>query len=107
VKKLNIAIVGAGWYGCHLALSLLQAGHEVTLFEATDSTISGASRKNQNRLHLGFHYPRNYPTREQSRDGFEWFQEHYSHLVETIDTICTLLPAKVAIFDFPHLFTVF
>jgi hypothetical protein len=101
VKKLNIAIVGAGWYGCHLALSLLQAGHEVTLFEATDSTISGASRKNQNRLHLGFHYPRNYPTREQSRDGFEWFQEHYSHLVETIDNNLYAIASQSSYIDFP------
>lgn len=82
---MNIAIIGAGWYGCHIALTLIQAGHDVKVFEKSDHAISGASKKNQNRLHLGFHYPRDHQTRVQSKEGYEWFIEHYEHLTGPIE----------------------
>ncbi|MEZ8772793.1 MULTISPECIES: FAD-dependent oxidoreductase [Vibrio] len=82
---MNVAIIGAGWYGCHIAMSLIQSGCDVTVFEKSDSTISGASKRNQNRLHLGFHYPRDSVTRAQSKEGFDWFIEHYPHLVSEVE----------------------
>lgn len=81
---MKIAVIGAGWYGCHISLSLIQKGIEVDIFEKASSTISAASKKNQNRLHLGFHYPRDSITRNQSREGFDWFVEHYPHLIRDI-----------------------
>ncbi|PMG02417.1 hypothetical protein BCV00_17290 [Vibrio breoganii] len=54
------------------------------IFEKSSSTISGASKRNQNRLHLGFHYPRDHETRLQSKQGFEWFVEHYGQLTAPI-----------------------
>lgn len=81
---MKICIVGAGWYGCHIASALIQAGHSVKVYEKSNSTISGASKKNQNRLHLGFHYPRCSETRKQSKEGFDWFIEHYEHLTKPI-----------------------
>ncbi|MDD1827102.1 FAD-dependent oxidoreductase [Photobacterium sp. ZSDE20] len=81
---MNIAIIGAGWYGCHLGVSLIQAGHSIKIFEKSSSSISGASKRNQNRLHLGFHYPRDHETRKQSKEGFDWFIEHYGHLTEKV-----------------------
>ena len=70
---MRVAVAGAGWFGCHIASELIQGGHEVVVFEASDDVFTGASGINQNRLHLGFHYPRSYETREQSRDGFQLF----------------------------------
>ena len=29
----KIAVIGGGWYGCHIACALRLAGHDVTLFE--------------------------------------------------------------------------
>ena len=81
---MRIVIIGAGWYGCHLAISLIQKNYQVQIFERSDSSISGASRNNQNRLHRGFHYPRNFETRKQSHEGFDWFIEHYGNLVESV-----------------------
>ncbi|MBB1464843.1 NAD(P)/FAD-dependent oxidoreductase [Vibrio sp. SG41-7] len=81
---MKIAIIGAGWYGCHIGLSLTQAGHNVDIFEKSSNTISGASKRNQNRLHLGFHYPRCNVTRQQSKKGYDWFIEHYEHLTRKI-----------------------
>ena len=81
---MKIAIIGAGWYGCHIALSMLQKGFDVTVFEKSDRAISGASRYNQNRLHQGFHYPRDFETRKQSLEGFYWFKEHYPNLIQEV-----------------------
>ncbi|GAB7219007.1 FAD-dependent oxidoreductase [Vibrio comitans] len=97
---MRIAIVGAGWYGCHLGLSLLQQGHQVKIFERSDRTISGASRYNQNRLHQGFHYPRDYETRRQSLEGFEWFNEHYMHLIEPVRNNLYAVANKKSNIDF-------
>lgn len=74
----NIHVMGAGWYGCHLALSL-QAEHSVRIFDPKGA-FAGASGANQNRLHLGFHYPRSAETRRQSVQGFTQFLTHYPDL---------------------------
>ena len=68
---MKIAIIGAGWFGCHLASELKNDGHSILLFEKEKDIFAGASGNNQNRLHLGYHYPRSYITREQSKKGFK------------------------------------
>jgi hypothetical protein len=79
---VNIAIVGAGWFGCHLALKLLERGHKAHIFERNDKIFKGASGNNQNRLHLGYHYPRSAQTRKEialTHDRF--IQEYPTHKV--------------------------
>jgi len=80
---LKIAIIGGGWTGCHLA-SRLMAQADVTLFERNEMLISEASLINQNRLHYGYHYARNYATRMLCRDTFEQFMLDYGHLTESV-----------------------
>lgn len=80
-----IAIIGGGWFGCHIGYSLKKSGIPVTVFEQNNTLFGGASGYNQNRLHLGFHYPRSAITRSQSREGFYEFLEHYPTLSEKID----------------------
>ena len=58
----KIAIIGAGWFGCYIGYDLIKSGYEVKIFEKEKEIFSGASGYNQNRLHLGFHYPRSYRT---------------------------------------------
>jgi hypothetical protein len=79
----DILIIGAGWYGCHLAKTLSE-DLDVIICD-NNGVFSGASGKNQNRLHLGFHYPRSHVTRRQSKDGFYRFIDRYSSLSEEID----------------------
>ncbi len=80
----TIAIIGAGWYGCHLATVLMGRGHKVTVFEQGSDIFQGASGKTQFRLHKGFHYPRSYKTRTQIVDSYETFLARYPTLVTDI-----------------------
>jgi hypothetical protein len=80
---LKIAIVGGGWTGCHLASRLINKA-DVTLFERNEMLISETSLINQNRLHYGYHYARNYATRMLCRNTFEQFMLDYGHLTENI-----------------------
>ena len=34
---MKIAIVGAGWYGCHLGISLKNLGFDVIIYEKNDA----------------------------------------------------------------------
>lgn len=76
----KIAIIGAGWYGCHIGTTLKNMGIDVTVYETESDIFTKASGNNQFRLHLGFHYARNYTTRIQSRDGYQRFIERYPTL---------------------------
>jgi hypothetical protein len=74
---MQIKVIGAGIYGCHLTLTLKELGYKVELFEAKNKIFQGASGNNQFRLHHGFHYPRNAVTRRQSKEGFRLFKDRY------------------------------
>lgn len=75
-----IAVVGAGWFGAHISCVLQDRNIPFRLFEANKRLFEGASGYNQNRLHLGFHYPRSAATRKQSREGFAEFVTRYPEL---------------------------
>lgn len=76
-----IGIIGAGWYGCHIALVLKKAGHDVMIFEKNDDLFKGVSGNFGIRLHKGPHYPRSHATRESCRESFVQFCETYPDLV--------------------------
>ena len=89
---MEIAIIGAGWYGCHLATSLKNFGFNVSVFEKKREIFTGASSKNQNRLHLGFHYARDASTRDQTKKGFEEFKKQYGFVLEDVYTNIYAVP---------------
>ena len=97
---MKIAIIGAGWYGCHLAKKIIDDGHDVTIFEKSGNIFNGASSKNQNRLHLGFHYPRSFITRKQSKDGFKKFKLEYGFCTKKIKKNIYAIDNKKSILDF-------
>lgn len=76
---MNFLIIGSGWYGCHLACKLIEAGHTVKIVDKTNRVFQGSSSKNQNRLHLGFHYPRSPDTIIECLRGYSKFIESYSN----------------------------
>lgn len=96
----RFGVIGAGWYGCHIASSFRSLGFDVTVFEAKDDVLMCASGNNQFRLHQGFHYARNYRTRLQSRDGYMRFLERYPHLSEPVETNLYAVPDRDSLMDF-------
>ena len=78
----RLGVVGCGIFGAEVAITAARAGFDVTVYEANGSILSGASRNNQNRLHLGFHYPRDLETGRQSIRGFQRFVETYPECIE-------------------------
>jgi hypothetical protein len=83
---MNIVIVGAGWYGMYLAKKLSEVGgYNITIIECEqDIFMNNASRYNQCRLHLGFHYPRSHETRTLCKIGFTKFMEEFPQLTYEI-----------------------
>ena len=73
----DVAVIGAGIFGCMSALRLSAAGHDVTLYERRAAILDGTSKANQNRLHLGYHYPRSHRTMRQCFRGFDRFVDTF------------------------------
>lgn len=96
---MRIAVIGAGWYGCHIAIDLLARGHAVEIFEAGDDVFAGASGRTQNRLHLGFHYPRSAQTRIQTREGYSRFKDTYPTLRAAIPDNIYAIAARDSLLD--------
>lgn len=76
-SRHSIAVVGCGMFGAMIALRLAQQGESVTVFDRQSDPLMGASYNNQNRLHLGFHYPRDDATARQCIQGFEKFRDEF------------------------------
>jgi L-2-hydroxyglutarate oxidase LhgO len=79
----RVAIIGGGIFGTLSALKLAENGCKVILYEAGMELLNGASIANQNRLHLGYHYPRS----EQTAWGCMVFEkgfrrEYYESVID-------------------------
>jgi len=84
---VNIIIIGAGWYGLHTYLLLKESNYKdnIIILEKNSEIFNNSSNFNQNRLHLGYHYPRSYKTRELCIKGYYKFISKYRQLVDFID----------------------
>jgi hypothetical protein len=80
----KVIIIGAGWYGCYLGYLCENKKIDYVIFEKSSEIFTGASFYNQNRLHLGYHYPRDYKTRTDSKNGFNSFIEQFPYLTTEI-----------------------
>jgi hypothetical protein len=95
---MKIAIIGAGWLGCHLALKLKDQCN-ITLFDKS-GIFAGSSFYNQNRLHKGFHYSRNKKTRQLCYDTFDRFINDYSPVVDDIPNNYYVIPQDRSLIDY-------
>jgi hypothetical protein len=82
---MNIAILGAGWSGCHSGIFLKKLGHHITIFEKNNSIFYGASGNNQFRHHNGYHYPRSLQTIKMIRKNRERFEKDYGFCLNNIE----------------------
>src|SRR5262245_37849286 len=74
---MRVAVVGGGVFGVMTAIKLAELDQEVTLFERKPTLMHGASRSG-NRLHLGFHYPRDEETVRQCMRGYQRFRSDFA-----------------------------
>jgi glycine/D-amino acid oxidase-like deaminating enzyme len=79
---MRVAVVGGGAFGVMTAIRLAELDQDVTLFERKPSLMQGASRSG-NRLHLGFHYPRDEETIRQCIRGYEKFRSDFESCILT------------------------
>lgn len=85
---MDICIIGCGWYGCYVAEKLLQYKNiniRITMIDKEDDIFKGSSSNNQNRLHLGFHYPRCKITMDKCEKYFEKFLYRYNTIIENVN----------------------
>lgn len=87
---MRVAVVGCGVFGALCAIRLLEAGHQITVIDRAPGPLEGASYNNQNRLHLGYHYPRDEETARQCVRGFDQFRAEFS--------ACIVAPSENAYF---------
>jgi hypothetical protein len=97
---MKIRIIGAGFYGCHIGLTLLREGHDVHIFEIKDSIFKGASGCIPARIHKGFHYPRSKKTRDACQAHAREFEEFYSTHIREIPTNIYAIAANRSMVDF-------
>ena len=75
--KKRISIIGGGIFGISIYLKLKSAGFDCQLFETKKKLLCGATTNNLNRIHHGFHYPRDKKTAIQSMQGYKSFKKFY------------------------------
>lgn len=73
----TVAVIGAGIFGCNVALAVANAGYSVVLLERLPAILMGTSKNNTNRVHQGFHYPRDIQTATDCRDNYRRFETEF------------------------------
>ena len=72
---MKVAIVGAGLYGSYIAYMLSRNKKiSIDLYEKRDKILDSTAKKNQYRLHIGYHYPRSKDTILQTINGYKIFK---------------------------------
>ena len=77
---MKIAVIGSGYFGSTIAL-ILSKKHNVDLYEKENDILNGASKVNQFRFHLGFHYPRSPKTINEINLSQKLFKRFFSNKV--------------------------
>ena len=73
---MNIAIIGSGFFGIACSLYLSKK-HNIDLYEDQSDILQQASKKNQFRFHLGYHYPRSDKTVQEIKKSNSLFTNFY------------------------------
>lgn len=98
---MRIRVLGAGFYGLHIARALLRDGHDVEVHDIADHIFAGASGNCPARLHLGAtHYPRSGATQAACADHQAEFLEHYGFLTRHVPTNIYAIAANDSLVDF-------
>jgi hypothetical protein len=80
---MNIAVIGGGFYGCYIA-NKLSNNHKIDIYEMAAKPCLGSIVNNQNRLHLGYHYPRCNKTIQQTINTYNQFLSEFNNCVSFV-----------------------
>lgn len=80
MQNKKIAIIGAGIFGVTCAI-VLGKKYKITLFERHNDLLQEASRANQYRHHMGYHYPRDPETVHQIQKDEKDFKKLYGKII--------------------------
>lgn len=97
---MKIRVLGGGFYGAHIALSLLRDGHDVEIHEIAGRIFSGASGGIPARLHIGCHYPRSRMTRAACQEHVEAFMAEYGFLTRGVAVNLYAIAEHESLVDF-------
>lgn len=97
---MRVRVLGAGFYGCVVALDLIERGHDVEVHELKDEIFAGASGNNPARLHLGPHYPRSGVTRAACQAHAAEFMEWFGDFTRSIPTNIYAVAEHDSLVDF-------
>ena len=75
-KRKKVAVVGAGIFGCTIAL-VLSKKFDVDLYERKSDILNERSMCNQFRFHEGYHYPRSQKTVNEIKKSNKSFERFY------------------------------
>jgi hypothetical protein len=95
---MNIIIIGCGWYGCHIA-SKLKDKFNIIMIDQKSDIFDNSSYYNQNRVHQGYHYPRDFATRNLCSRYYNRFKNEYNEVIDSIDNNYYLI-SKSSIIDY-------
>lgn len=95
---MKVLVIGTGWFGCEVAAQLERMRLDFDMVDQSNRFFAGSSSRNQNRLHLGFHYCRSSSTREECRQGYDVFTSTYPDLSEAVTSY--YIVARNSLLDF-------
>ena len=85
---MKIAIIGSGFW-ISMCFNTFKKGHDVNVFEKEAKILQGASKKNQFRFHLGYHYPRSQNTvNELKKANYEFTKFYSKNVFEISELLC-------------------
>lgn len=96
---MKIAVIGGGWYGCHIALCLIEQGQEVRLFEKQNELFEGSSGNTIGRVHRGYHYPRSFKTLNEIQLVLEKFSSKYKDFIFETSHNLYAIPNNYSLID--------
>lgn len=76
----KIAIIGAGAFGSLIALEASKK-YKIDLFESNREIMLEATANNLNRVHAGYHYPRDIITTVQSKESYGLFCKKFKECI--------------------------
>jgi glycine/D-amino acid oxidase-like deaminating enzyme len=81
-RDVDALVVGGGFFGARIALTLARRGQAVVVVEREPQLLTRASYNNQARVHGGYHYPRSILTSLRSRANYPRFIRDYSAAID-------------------------